>query len=269
MPELPEVELTRRAILPLVGQKLLRIHHQDPLRYPGIERATGQSLLAINRRGKFLLLDLESVTLVVHLGMSGRLSFEENTHTRAILEFGGSRIYFNDPRRFGRLQVVDDLSEIPLLNRMGPEPLSPNFEPLAFAGKLAASKAPVKSVLLGQEAVAGLGNIYTDESLFAAGIHPARSGRDLSAPEIIALHLAIPLVLQRAITSGGSTLSDRSFKDPHGLVGGFQLLRSVYARAGEPCPSCGSPIQKIRIANRTTCFCPNCQPMPVSSLVIR
>ena len=266
MPELPEVELTRRAILPLVGQKLLHIHHQDPLRYPSVGRAAGLTLRAINRRGKFLLLDLESVTLVVHLGMSGRLSFEESAHTRAILEFGGSRIYFNDPRRFGRLQVVSNLSEIPLLNRMGPEPLSPDFEPLAFAGKLSASKAPVKSVLLAQEAVAGLGNIYTDESLFAAGIHPSR---DLSAPEIVALHLAIPLVLQRAIASGGSTLSDRSFKDPHGLVGGFQLLRSVYARAGEPCPSCGSPIQKIRIANRTTCFCPNCQPIPISSLVIR
>lgn len=269
MPELPEVELTRRAILPLVGQKLLHIHHQDSLRYPGIERAAGQNLLAINRRGKFLLLDLESLTLVIHLGMSGRLSFEESTHTRAVLEFAGSLVYFNDPRRFGRLQAVNELSEIPLLGRMGPEPLSPDFEPLGFAGRLSASKAPVKSILLGQEAVAGLGNIYADESLFAAGIHPARSGRDLSAPEIIALHLAIPLVLQRAIASGGSTLSDRSFKDPHGLVGGFQLLRSVYARAGEPCPNCGRPIEKIRIANRTTCFCPNCQPLPLASLVIR
>lgn len=269
MPELPEVELTRRAILPLVGQKLLAVNHQDPLRYPGVERVTGQNLLAINRRGKFLLFDLGSMTLVIHLGMSGRLSFEEGVHTRAVLEFANSRVYFNDPRRFGRLQVVNDLSEIPLLNRMGPEPLSPDFEPLAFAHKLAASKAPVKSVLLAQEAVAGLGNIYTDESLFAAGIHPARPGRELSTPEIMALHLAIPLVLQRAIASGGSTLSDRSFKDPHGLVGGFQLLRSVYARAGEPCPSCGNPIQKIRIANRTTCFCPSCQSMPVASLMIR
>lgn len=260
MPELPEVELTRRAILPLVGQQLLQIIHHDPLRYPGLERASGRTLKAVNRRGKFLILDLEPLSLVIHLGMSGRLSFEEDSHTRVVLEFSGSLLYFNDPRRFGRVVVVENLDQIPLLKRIGPEPLASDFDLENFAAKLAATRAPVKSVLLGQEAVAGLGNIYADESLFAAGIHPARPARELIMPEVIALHQAIPIVLQRAIASGGSTLKDRSFKDPHGLVGGFQLVRSVYGRSGEPCPNCGITLAKIRIANRTSCYCPICQP---------
>ncbi|MGC8875979.1 DNA-formamidopyrimidine glycosylase [Thermus sp.] len=262
MPELPEVETTRRKLLPLLlGRRILEVRHQDPLRYRHTERAEGRRVEGVGRRGKFLLLSLSGgLEMVLHLGMTGGFRLEETPHTRVRFLLEKGVLYFHDPRRFGRIWVVErgDHREIPLLSRLGPEPLSEAFTFPGFLQGLRSAR-PLKALLLDQTRVAGMGNIYADEALFRARLSPLRPGRSLGEEEAWRLFQAIREVLSEAVALGGSTLSDRAYRQPDGLPGSFQERHAVYGRAGLPCPACGAPIARRVVAGRGTHFCPNCQ----------
>ncbi len=260
MPELPEVEVSRQLLLPLVrGRRIERIVHQDPKRYKDTDRAAGQRIHDLRRRGKFLIFDLDRGHLVVHFGMSGGFRFAPTPHTRAVLELEDRRLYFHDPRRFGYLRWVARPEAVPLLATMGPEPLSEAFTPAYLRRVLAGRRRPIKSALLDQRLVAGLGNIYSDEALFKARIHPLTPAGALGPRRIARLHGAIRDVLTRAIAAGGSTLADKSYLRPDARPGYFQIEHAVYGREGQPCPVCGTPIARVRVAGRSSYFCPRCQ----------
>jgi len=263
VPELPEVETTRRRLRPLVlGQTLRQVVHRDPARYRNTALAEGRRILEVDRRGKFLLFALEGgVELVAHLGMTGGFRLEPTPHTRAALVLEGRTLYFHDPRRFGRLFGVrrGDYREIPLLLRLGPEPLSEAFAFPGFFRGLKESARPLKALLLDQRLAAGVGNIYADEALFRARLSPFRPARSLTEEEARRLYRALREVLAEAVELGGSTLSDQSYRQPDGLPGGFQTRHAVYGREGLPCPACGRPVERRVGAGRGTHFCPTCQ----------
>jgi len=259
LPELPEVETVRRALEPrLRGLTISACEIRKPgfnhKALPGALRAAqGETIAAVRRRGKYLILDLSNgKNLVLHLGMSGRLSFGQNgPHTRFVLRAGSVSVAFHDPRRFGRVGCA-----LPLL---GPEPLSPEFTPEHLFRALKKSRAGVKTLLMDQRVVAGLGNIYATEALYLAKIRPGRPGRRVSRAECAALHDAIVRVLSLAVESGGSTLEDESFLDPAGNPGGFQKFVNVYGRkAGRACGHALKATPKP-LAGRTSLYCPQCQ----------
>ncbi|GGM95601.1 formamidopyrimidine-DNA glycosylase [Thermus composti] len=264
MPELPEVETTRRRLLPLLlGRRILALDHGDPKRYRHTEKARGKRVEGLSRRGKFLLLELsEGLEAVIHLGMTGGFRLERTPHTRLVFRLDQGALFFHDPRRFGRIWVVErgDYREIPLLTRLGPEPLSEDFRFPTFWEELRRSAKPLKALLLEQRLAAGVGNIYADEALFRARLSPFLKGKEVEKEEAKRLFLALKAVLAEAVALGGSTLSDRSYQQPDGLPGGFQERHAVYGRAGLPCPACGTPIAKDVVAGRGTHFCPRCQP---------
>jgi formamidopyrimidine-DNA glycosylase len=265
MPELPEVETTRRILEPhILGQTILTIEHTDPLRYQDTERAEGKKILSTSRRGKYMLWQLEdNLEAIIHLGMTGGFRFAEHSHTRVTLKLPKQSVYYADPRRFGKWWVVDagDYKHINLLNRMGPEPLADTFNLNDFKHRLSQSKRKIKEVLLGQEAVAGVGNIYADESLWMSKIHPERSADSLKSVEVKGLLESIKEVMQRAVDAGGSTLSDQSYQQPSGEPGYFQFEHHVYDKEGTKCKrkGCKGVIQKIVVGGRGTHFCPLCQ----------
>ncbi len=273
MPELPEVETVLRDVAPQVtGRRILRADVASGPRYGLLVDAVGRTVVAVTRRGKYLLFQLGDRELIIHLGMSGRLFVAaekpETAHLRAVFQLaGGSSLVFVDMRKFGTLAVVrpGDYAEIPTLAEMGPEPLSDAFGPAAFALAVARAGAPIKAVLLGQKVVAGLGNIYVDEALHRAGIHP--QARGVPRKQALRLHQAIRDVLAEAIANRGTTFSlyrDGFLNEGHH----YDELR-VYDRAGRPCRECGAAIVKIRVAQRGTHFCPVCQPQPLSSLKVQ
>ncbi|WP_105318205.1 DNA-formamidopyrimidine glycosylase [Thermus tenuipuniceus] len=263
MPELPEVETTRRRLEPLLlGRRFLEIHHQDPRRYRHTEGAQGQAVESLLRRGKFLLFSLSGgLEMVVHLGMTGGFRLQKTPHTRVAFRLDQGEVFFHDPRRFGRIWVVErgDYREIPLLSRLGPEPLSKAFRFPEFWEGLRKSGKPLKSLLLDQRLAAGVGNIYADETLFRARLSPFRRGRELTEAEGQRLFAALKEVLAEATAQGGSTLSDRAYQQPDGLPGSFQMRHAVYGRAGFPCPRCGAPVARAVVAGRGTHHCPRCQ----------
>ena len=261
MPELPEVEVTRRAIAPTVlGKVIRRVENRDPERYPGIEAARGARVVDVLRRGKFLLFRLSDGSwLVFHLGMSGGFRFQETPHTRVVLELEDGALYFHDPRRFGRIWLVADPAEVPLLARLGPEPTDAAFDAEYLYQRLRASRRPVKALLMDQEVVAGLGNIYADEALFRAGVRPTRRGHRVTRKEAERVVEAVRQVLAEALKAGGSTLKDGSYRRPDEKIGYFQLAHAVYGRQGEPCPVCGTPVRRTRIQGRSAHYCPRCQ----------
>jgi formamidopyrimidine-DNA glycosylase len=232
-------------------------------KYARLERATGQRILGVRRRGKFLLLPLSGGDeLVIHLGMSGALgSSRPRDHLRVVLELDGPPprwLFFRDPRRFGRFLVVraGQYHALPALARMGPEPLDGGFSLGGFLEKLGTPMS-VKTLLLGQRAVAGIGNIYADEALWRARIHPARRSSSLSPREAASLRMAIRQVLAEAIEAEGTTLRD--YRTPSGGRGSFAFRLAAYGREGEPCPRCGRRIARLVLAARGTHFCPRCQ----------
>jgi formamidopyrimidine-DNA glycosylase len=265
MPELPEVETTRRILEPhLLGQTILKLTHTDPARYQRTELAEGRRVLSTRRRGKFIVLELEGeVEAIIHLGMTGGFRFEPHRHTRLSVELEEVTLYYTDPRRFGKWWVVEkgDYGGIGLLGRMGPEPLSDEFTLPAFKKALSRTGRRIKEVLLGQEAVAGVGNIYADESLWLSRIHPERPASSLKPAEAKRLYEAINALMEKAVLAGGSTLSDASYKQPSGEPGYFQLEHNVYDKTGRPCnrPGCKGSIRKIVVGGRGTHFCPECQ----------
>jgi formamidopyrimidine-DNA glycosylase len=264
VPELPEVETYRAALEPrLVHRTFTRVVIDDPrLTLPQDPREVaaeleGERVTAVERRGKYLLLRFESgLALVVHLRMTGGFPTESGTHERAVVELDdGTVLLYRDVRRFGTWRVLapDELEQY-LAARLGPEPLGPGFTTAYLLQRLAGRRAPVKAVLLDQRTVAGLGNIYADEALWHARIHPLRPGGEVTDDEARALHRGIRRALRKGIERQGADLGDGAY--PRGSM---QEEFSVYGRAGEPCPRCGTPIEKTRAGGRGTAYCPRCQ----------
>ncbi len=280
MPELPEVETVRRGLLPAMEGRLIEraeVNRPD-LRWPlperMAERLTGARVLALRRRSKYILADLSTgETLLIHLGMSGRMLvsgitlgafFHEHPapekHDHVVLHLeGGARVTFNDARRFGAMDLLPTATaeSHPLLVEIGPEPLGNAFNGSYLSARLKGRNTPIKSALLDQHLVAGLGNIYVCETLYRAGIHPARRAADVASPQDL-----VPIirdVLAEAIEAGGSSLKD--YRRTDGELGYFQKAFAVYGREGEPCltAGCTSIIARIVQSGRSSFFCPTCQ----------
>ncbi len=290
MPELPEVETVRKGLAPAVeGHVLARVNAKRadlriafPVRFA--ERLQGRRVMRLRRRAKYLLLDLDSKeSLIVHLGMSGRLTihgfdaplrpgrFHNKTpedgsgngkHDHVVFETDeGTRIVFTDHRRFGLMTLLntDALDEDALFKGLGPEPLDEAFTPAVLSAALRSKKTPIKSALLDQRVVAGLGNIYVCEALFRARISPKRLARSVAGVRAARLVPAIKAVLKDAIEAGGSSLRDYARAD--GELGDFQHRFAVYDREGMPCPAkgCKGKIKRIVQSGRSTFYCPSCQ----------
>ena len=269
MPELPEVEVTRRGLLPvLAGRRLTEVVVREPrLRYPVPEdlgaRLTGRRLVDIARRGKYLLLRFDNGTLIVHLGMSGSLQASHagqaaGKHDHVELRFGEIAARFHDPRRFGSLLWggADPLGH-PLLRGLGVEPLSAEFTAEGLFQASRGRSTPVKPFLMDGRVVAGVGNIYASESLFRAGIDPRTAAGRIGRMRWDRLQEAIRATLEAALEAGGSSLRD--FVGGDGNPGYFQQQYFVYGRDGQPCRLCGAPIRGLRQAQRASYFCPRCQ----------
>ncbi|MDX1636089.1 MAG: bifunctional DNA-formamidopyrimidine glycosylase/DNA-(apurinic or apyrimidinic site) lyase [Marinobacter sp.] len=269
MPELPEVETTRRGVEPFVlDQRIERVTVRDSrLRWPVpadlAEHLEGEPVLAVERRAKYLLLRVAGGTVIVHLGMSGSLRVITDTspllkHDHVELTMAsGVRVRFNDPRRFGCWLWTTEPERHPLLASLGPEPLDPVFNG-AYLHRLAGSRTtPVKHFLMDNHTVVGVGNIYANEALFKAGIHPKRAAGRISRDRYILLAEAIRETLSAAILMGGTTLRD--FVNSDGKPGYFAQSLQVYGRGGEPCRHCTTPLKEIRMSQRTTVYCPRCQ----------
>lgn len=270
MPELPEVETIRAQLaLRLVGRTLARVEILDPRLtrpfdlFEVTEELEGDRIAAVERRGKYLVLRLESgLVLLVHLRMTGSFGFEPASHVRAVLELDdGTRLVYRDVRRFGTWLVLEGVELDPYLaGRTGPEPLGSRFTAEWLARRLSVRRAPLKAVLLDQRVVAGLGNIYADEALWRARLNPLRPANSLEPVEVRSLHRAIRAALRAGIERQGATLRD--YAAPDGSSGAMQEEFRVYGREGEPCPRCGTLIAKARVGGRGTWFCPHCQPLP-------
>jgi len=271
MPELPEVETIKNELLPhVVGQPItgVTLIWDGIVRQPSVEefcsRLIGQRIVGLSRRGKYLIFDLTSdETLIMHLRMTGSLllkpaSAEPEKFTRAMIYLdNGTGIYFRDPRKFGRMWLAEDTSSI--VGKLGPEPLEADFTPKILAQRLHDRSAPIKAVLCDQGFVAGIGNMYADEALFAAGIHPLRSGKSLSRGEIEHLYSAIQQVLRAGIINKGASV-DAYFR-PGGEEGtAHSHFRVAHRLSGRLCPVCSTPIERIPIRHRGSYFCPECQP---------
>ncbi|MDI1246549.1 MAG: bifunctional DNA-formamidopyrimidine glycosylase/DNA-(apurinic or apyrimidinic site) lyase [Rhodoferax sp.] len=269
MPELPEVEVTRRSFAAAIENATVQaVQLGKPLRWPlGClpEQLLGRCVRSVGRRGKYLLLQLDQGVLLLHLGMSGSLRFAPvlpaaGVHDHFDLVTSQGILRLHDPRRFGAVVYVDNLAAPmahKLLGRLGPEPLGDAFELAGFQAQLKRHQMAIKSVLLAGEAVVGVGNIYASEALFQAGIRPTVSAARLSRPRVARLHAAIVKVLDQAVTLGGSTLRD--FSSASGQAGYFQLQTMVYGRAGLPCHVCASPVRLIKQGQRATFYCVTCQ----------
>jgi formamidopyrimidine-DNA glycosylase len=286
MPELPEVEVTRRSIAPsLRGARVLSARLGKPLRWPlgcAPERLVGHYVGPVARRGKYLWLpllpdadggaspDAAVPGLLLHLGMSGSLAWlpaadeghapPPGSHDHFDLGTSRGLLRLTDPRRFGTVlwsAALDQPPAAPLLARLGAEPFDPALTAARFHAALQARRSPIKTVLLAGDVVVGAGNIYACEALFQAGIDPRLPAHCLSRPRAERLLAAVRQTLARALDLGGSTLRD--FRDAHGASGAFQRQAAVYGRAGQPCGVCGTPLGRIVQVQRSTYFCPRCQ----------
>jgi formamidopyrimidine-DNA glycosylase len=270
MPELPEVETARRGIAPhLTGRRILALTVRERrLRYPvapGTEEAlAGQCIQRLRRRGKYLLLDLERGGVLIHLGMSGSLRVlaaasppGPHDHLDLLLDDGGV-LRLRDPRRFGcLLWTPGEPDEHPLIRHLGPEPLGPDFGGDHLYAASRGRRLPVKAFIMDARIVVGVGNIYASESLFLAGVHPARACGRIGRARFGRLADAIRRVLSRAIEEGGTSLRD--FVREDGRPGYFARALQVYGRDGAPCPGCGAPLRQRRIGQRSSFFCSRCQ----------
>jgi formamidopyrimidine-DNA glycosylase len=273
MPELPEVETIVADLRPhLVGRTIVHcelrfpsiVRHPEPETF--IDSIAGMRIEAVGRRGKFIFIALgEGRLLVVHLGMTGQLRLvdaatEVANHTHAIFDLDdGRQLRYRDPRRFGRLLLgtQDELLISGTLPKLGPEPIDPAFDAEALFERFRRRRAPVKAVLLDQSTVAGVGNIYADESLHRARLRPDRAAGSLSRKSVRRLHESLRDSLEVAIRNRGSSVD--TYRDAWGDMGSQQEELLVYGRAGEPCVTCGRPLAIVRIAGRSTVFCRRCQ----------
>jgi formamidopyrimidine-DNA glycosylase len=270
MPELPEVETTRRGVDPhLKGRKIVALEvHEPRLRWRVADslpaEVAGQRVRQTGRRAKYLLIELESGTLLLHLGMSGNLRVLPSDTPRLthdhfdLLLDSGKTLRFNDPRRFGSLHyTTGKLDEHPLLKRLAPEPLEDRFSTDYLWRITRKRKVTIKQLLMNSSLVVGVGNIYASEALFRARIRPTRQARSLKRPEVARLVRAVRAVLKMAIKVGGTTLRDYVGAD--GSPGYFKQKLYVYERAGEPCRVCRTPVKQITQGARSTYYCPTCQ----------
>jgi formamidopyrimidine-DNA glycosylase len=281
VPELPEVESVRRRLVPVLeGRRLARVEIADarltrPVDPDVVARALeGERVAALERRGKYLIVRFESGrALLIHLRMTGSLrhhapenpasgSLPFDPHRRAVVNLDdGSDVAYRDVRRFGTWLLLEPGELEPYLDeRVGPEPLERSFGSRQLAKRLTGRRAPIKAAILDQRTLAGVGNIYADEALWRARIHPLREARSLDDDEVKALRKGIRDALELGIRRQGSTLRDYTL--PDGGSGGMQAEFKVYGRAGEPCARCGTPIERIRVAGRGTWYCPSCQAAP-------
>jgi len=270
MPELPEVETVKNELLPhVVGRCItsVTLFWRGVVRQPSVEefcsRLIGQRITGVTRRGKYLILSLTSnEVLIIHLKMSGSLlikpaSAEPDKYVRAILYLDGeTALHFRDPRKFGVMWLVKDERDV--VSKLGPEPLEDDFTPQVLAQRLRNRTAPIKALLHDQSFIAGIGNMYADEALFSAKIHPLRLGGSLSRDEVKRLHRAIKQVLKAAISNKGASIVN--YYRPSGELGTAHFQFRVAHRRGENCPVCGTPLKRITVRNRGTYFCPKCQP---------
>ena len=278
MPELPEVETVRSRLEPvLTGRRFERVEITDPRLVRPYEPAEvaaelqGERVAAVERRGKYLIVRFESErVLLIHLRMTGSLrhaanGLAEDPHRRAVVRLdNGSDVAYRDVRRFGTWLLLEPGELQPYLDaRVGEEPLDALFTAARLGERLAKRRAPLKAVLLDQRTLAGLGNIYVDEALWRARIHPLRPADTIDRAELRRLHRGIRAALEAGIARQGSTLRDYAL--PDGGSGSMQKEFKVYGRGGEPCDRCGTPIAKSRVGGRGTWFCPTCQPQAASS----
>ena len=272
MPELPEVETVKNELLPYISGRCITgitLFWEGIVRQPSVaefrSRIIGQVITGIARQGKYLLVGLSSGDLlIIHLKMTGALligqdSSEPPRYTRAIIHLDeGTSIFFRDPRKFGLMRLVKDKDSI--VGKLGPEPLEADFTPELLARLLARRTAPIKALLCDQHLIAGIGNMYADETLFAARVHPLRAGGSLSQEEIERLHSAIQRILWAAIGNKGASVN--TYFRPDGSPGTAHFEFKVAHGIGKTCPDCGTPIERIVVRNRGTYFCPRCQPEP-------
>jgi len=270
MPELPEVETTRRGLAPhLIGRRILHlVVRERRLRWPippeTDARVHGQVIHGLRRRAKYLLLDLDDGVLMIHLGMSGSLRIgsahsppSPHDHVDLVLDDGGI-LRLRDPRRFGMLQWTPAPAEAhPLLAHLGPEPLSGGFSGAYLHAVSRGRRVAVKNLIMDSHILVGVGNIYASESLHLAGIHPHRPAGRIAAARYERLAAAIRSVLEAAIAQGGTSLRD--FVQEDGAPGYFKQSLRVYARTGLPCPGCREPVRQQRIGQRSSFYCPRCQ----------
>lgn len=274
MPELPEVEITRRGLAPHVeGRRVAAVVLRRPdLRWPIPreirETLPGQRIDAVRRRAKYLLLDTAAGSVLLHLGMSGSLRLvpvatpaRTHDHVDFVLRGGrgqpGRALRFTDPRRFGCVLWQPPGSTHPLLRGLGPEPLDPGFDGDYLFERSRGRRVPVKAFLMDQKVVVGVGNIYATEALFEAGISPLRAAGRVSRERYAALATAVRRVLRKAIRRGGTTLRD--FVRPNGEPGYFEPQLTVYGHGGQPCPRCGRRLKQLAIGQRATVWCGHCQ----------
>jgi formamidopyrimidine-DNA glycosylase len=261
MPELPEVETVVRTLRPaIVGRRILnaefrqlRVLRGSP--HETMQALAGRRIKAIERHGKFIAIRLDRGYLVIHLGMTGKLlvNAEPTKYTHAIFTLDRGILHYDDQRQFGRIEYGDELPA--RVAALGPEPLEITLAD--FIARLKARRSPIKAVLLNQAVVRGVGNIYADEALFRARVHPKRSAASLGKPRIERIYNAMREVLAEAIESRGSSVSN--YVDADGRKGSFQLAHRVYRRTGKPCANCGAEIKRIVLVQRGTHFCPKCQ----------
>lgn len=274
MPELPEVETVRRTLTQLVVGKTIRsvhvflpriIQRPDDVKRFETELA-GHTIVEIGRRGKFLRIVMDGLVLVSHLRMEGRYGVyrtgdEVEKHTHVIFRFtDGTELRYKDVRQFGTMHLFlpgEEFTQKPLA-KLGLEPLEDSFTAKAFQEAVSRRTSKIKPVLLNQEYIVGLGNIYVDEALFRAGIHPEHPADKLTRRQLERLHAAIVDTLSEAVEAGGSSI--KSYVNGQGEMGMFQHSLRMYGRQGEPCPNCGQPVEKTVVGGRGTHFCPNCQP---------
>jgi formamidopyrimidine-DNA glycosylase len=267
MPELPEVETVKNELTPhIIGHTITAVTLFDEkiVRQPPVEefnsRLIGEAITGVGRRGKYLLFSLTSgQTLVIHLKMTGSLWLKPpDRFVRAVIHLnGGVKLYFRDPRKFGMMWLVDNKKSV--TDKLGPEPLEAGFTAETLAKILGGRAAPVKALLCDQSFIAGIGNMYADEALFLAKIHPMRAGGSLSKEEVKRLYNAIRQVLAAAIGAKGASVS--TYFRPDGQIGTAHFQFKVAHRRGESCPVCGTPLKRITVRNRGTYFCPKCQPL--------
>jgi formamidopyrimidine-DNA glycosylase len=291
MPELPEVETVKRGLAALItGKQVKAVNHDWPKSFPNAEADVkefliGSKILEVKRRAKVLLIELDSkYSLVTHLKMTGQMVYVgkmerfgaghpndsliselPNKSTRVTIEFtDGSRLFFNDQRKFGWMRLIPtaEVPNIDFFKKVGPEPLSDDFTAKVFHERLQRRKnSNIKAVILDQTILAGIGNIYADEGLWGAKIHPSVLVKDLSSAQSKRLYESLRAVLQLSIDKGGS--SDKNYVNAEGKKGNYLTFANVFRREGKPCPRCGTTIIKTRVAGRGTHICTNCQKEPI------
>ena len=266
MPELPEVETTKTSLLPLIQQEVRAVEvRESRLRWPipaDMKKLHGQKLLKLSRRSKYILAEFEQDSMLWHLGMSGSFRLCEPSsplrkHDHLSIAFDDIELRYHDPRRFGCILWLTEQSRIKLLDTLGPEPLSDDFNAPYLADKLKSKQVGIKVAIMDNHVVVGVGNIYATECLFQLGIHPAQPASSLTLKQIEQLVIEIKRILQQAILLGGTTLKD--YSNAMGENGYFQQTLLAYGRAGEMCINCETTLLNIKLGQRASVYCPQCQ----------